>query len=229
MTESPENGLLNKLTYSVSAGPDARDGSPVALLLHGRGAHRGDLQALRDRLPDDFVLVTPQAPHPGHPWGYGPGWAWYRYLAEDRVDEPTLEASLGLLDGFVDQLAPALPVTPGHLFLGGFSQGGTTSVAWALSRPGRVDGVLNFSGFLVDGAVTADLGHAPSVPIFWGHGTRDPNIPFALAEKGRARLDGAGARITTVDAEIGHWIGPGVFSEAVNWMRGIVDAGVRGD
>ena len=70
---------------------DAHHGLPVLLLLHGRGSHRGDLQALRPHVPAGWGLVTPQAPHPGHPWGYGPGWAWYRYLAEDKVDPTSLE------------------------------------------------------------------------------------------------------------------------------------------
>src|SRR5688572_6457979 len=101
---------------------DASDGLPLLVLLHGRGSHRGDLMALRPAIPGGWGIVTPQGPHPGHPWGYGPGWAWYRYLAEDRVDEASLQQSLDALTEFTDALPTLLGVRPGRLVVGGFSQ-----------------------------------------------------------------------------------------------------------
>lgn len=210
------------LQYEASLGPKSMDGSPVAILLHGRGSHRGDLQALRSRLPDDLVLVTPQAPHPGHPWGYGPGWAWYRYEAEDRLDDESLQTSLNLLDGFMAELAHALPVSPGHRFMGGFSQGGTTSLAYAWTRRNQLDGVLNFSGFLADSPLFESEPDASDVaPIFWGHGTRDPNIPFDLAVRGRERLTRASANLTQLDYDIGHWIAPEEIQAATDWLNAL--------
>jgi len=76
---------------------DPRDGLPLLVLLHGRGSDKRDLQGLRPHLPQGWGLITPQGPHPGQPWGYGQGWAWYRYIAEDRVDATSLQASLGEL------------------------------------------------------------------------------------------------------------------------------------
>ena len=99
--------------------PDnARDGLPVLLLLHGRGSHRGDLQALRPHIPPGWGLVTPQAPHPGHPWGYGPGWAWYQYLTEDQVDPTSLEKGLDELTRFMDNLPAQLASSRAAWFSG---------------------------------------------------------------------------------------------------------------
>lgn len=210
------------LGYDLSLPPDVADGATIAVLLHGRGSHRGDLQALRPHLPEAWSLVTPQAPHPGHPWGYGPGWAWYRYLAEDRVEDPTLAWSLDALDGFLERLPSALGFRPGRLVLGGFSQGGTSSLAYALTRPGRVSGVLNFSGFLVDSTVVPASALAEAAaPVFWGHGTRDPNIPHRLAVKGRARLEEAGAPLAAHDYDIGHWVDPREIADAVAFVEGM--------
>lgn len=210
------------LGFDVSRPPSVTDGATVAVLLHGRGSHRGDLQALRPQLPADWVLVTPQAPHPGHPWGYGPGWAWYRYVAEDRVDAGSLDWSLGALERFLAELPGTLGLAPGRTLLGGFSQGGTASVAYALTHPGDVAGVINLSGFLVDAPqVSTDASGALATPIFWGHGTRDPAIPHRLAVKGRARLLDAGASVTARDYDIGHWIDPQEISDAVAFAEGI--------
>lgn len=195
-----------------------RDGSPVAVLLHGRGSHKGDLQILHGRLGKDVALVTPQAPHPGTQWGYGPGWAWYRYVEEDRVQKDTLDASLEALHAFLDELPEVVGYEPGAIFLGGFSQGGTTSVSYAIRHPGALTGVLVFSGFLpADGIVAAtDVGETP---VFWGHGTRDPNIPHRLAVRGRERLGDAGATVEARDYEIGHWIAPDEVEDAAAWIR----------
>lgn len=206
------------LEYELSPAEGAEDGSPVCVLLHGRGSHRGDLQGLGSRLPDSWTLVTPQAPHPGGPWGYGPGWAWYRYLAEDRVDEGSLEESLEALDRFLSGLPSVVGFAPGPLALGGFSQGGTVSMAWALTRPERVKVVLNFSGFLVDAPLLEGGALSPeATPVFWGHGLRDPAIPHALARKGRARLAEAGVPHQARDYEIGHWIDPAEVEDAVSF------------
>lgn len=209
------------LAHDLAGPRDAGDGATVAVLLHGRGSHRGDLQALRPQLPSDWVLVTPQAPFPGHRWGYGPGWAWYRYLGEDRIEDG-LEWSLAALGRFLEQLPATLGLAPGRIVLGGFSQGGTISMAFALTHPGAVRCVLDFSGFLVDSPlVPLHVWGASHTPVFWAHGTRDPAVPFALASKGRARLAQAGIPVTACDYPIGHWIDAKEVEDAVAFVEGL--------
>lgn len=215
--------MTRELEYAIQAPGEVRDGAPVAVLLHGRGSHRHDLQGLRPGLPQGTILVTPEAPHPGGPWGYGPGWAWYRYAGEDRVFGETLVESLSAVDALLARLPEILRVEPGPVFLGGFSQGGTTSIAYALTHPGKVAGVLNFSGFVADDAsVPVTPASVGDTPIFWGHGEGDPNIPFALAERGRARLREAGADLVARDYPIGHWIDRQELQEARLWMEGLL-------
>ena len=194
----------------------------MAVLLHGRGSHRGDLQALRPLIPPEWGLVTPQAPHAGHPWGYGPGWAWYKYVEEDRLVEETLAHSMSALEAFLDQLPVLLDFEPGRIVLGGFSQGGTTSMAFAISRPSTVAAVINFSGFLAESVEVPFSALSPGAPpIFWGHGLRDPNIPHELAVKGRLRLDAAGMQVTPHDYDIGHWIAPEEVGNAVAFVESL--------
>jgi phospholipase/carboxylesterase len=192
--------------------PPSGDGT-IAVLLHGRGSDEHDLQGLRRLLPASWTLVTPRAIHPGAPWGYGPGWAWYRYVAQDRVVPETLEQSLSALDAFLDALPEHLDGPVRRLVLGGFSQGGTSSLAYALTRPGRVAAVLNFSGFLADGIALPEPEEVP--PIFWGHGLHDEAIPHVLAVRGRGRLREAGIDPVVSDHPIGHGIVPEEVAAAV--------------
>ena len=213
------NDLL-QYDYSPPASPE--DGGTVAVFLHGRGSHRGDLQALRPLIPPEWVLVTPQAPHAGHPWGYGPGWAWYKYVEEDRLVEETLAHSLSALEPFLDQLPVLLGFQPGRIVLGGFSQGGTTSMALAISRPDMVAAVINFSGFLAESVEVPFSALSPGTPpIFWGHGLIDPSIPHTLAVTGRQRLDAAGMRLEAHDYDIGHWIAPEEMRDAVAFVESL--------
>lgn len=229
---------VSGLDYDRMVPDGVGDGATVAVLLHGRGSHKGDLQALAPVLPDGWALVTPQAPFPGAEWGYGPGWAWYRYIAEDRVVKETLETSLAKIDAFLEGLPEIVGFEPGATVLGGFSQGGTSSLAFGLTRPGRVAAVWNFSGFLADGVPLPggeeEMGRtgdgressereeiASTTPVYWGHGLKDPNIPFHLAERGRERLKGAGVPLVAMDYPVGHWMVPDEIHDAVAMVEGL--------
>ena len=129
---------------------NVKEGAPLFVLLHGRGSHKGDLMGLQPYLLPEAMVVTPEAPFPGAHWGYGPGWAWYRFLGQNRPEPESFEASQQQLHSFLTELPGRLPVKPGPVILGGFSQGGTMSLAYALRHPGTVPYVANLSGFLAD-------------------------------------------------------------------------------
>jgi phospholipase/carboxylesterase len=214
--------MTDLLDFEIHRPEEPRAGAPVAVLLHGRGSHMGDLLGLADMLPSDWFLVTPQAPFPASDWGYGEGWAWYGYLGEDRVVEEALTHSLDRVDRFLAALPEVIGVEPGPVTLGGFSQGGTMSTAHALTRPGAVRAVLNFSGFLA-ASVPVPSGEAAlaATPIFWGHGLRDPAIPFDIARRGRATISEAGVPLVTRDYDIGHWIVPDEMRDAVAMVESL--------
>jgi phospholipase/carboxylesterase len=206
------------LSHELYVAP--KPGSPVVVLLHGRGSHRGDLFTLRPQLPPGWSVVAPDAPFPAAPWGYGPGYAWYRFLGRNVPEPETFTTSLEALDALLDRLPAILGEAPRSIALGGFSQGGTMSVAYALTRPGRIQHALNFSGFLADHpdvAVTSET--VAGTRFFWGHGRQDPNIPFALGVEGRERLRAAGANLEARDYDIGHWIDPVELADAVSWLE----------
>jgi phospholipase/carboxylesterase len=206
--------------------PDGvQDGAPLVVLLHGRGSDRFDLAGLAPVIAPNAVVVTPQAPHSGMPWGYGPGWAWYRFLGRNRPEPESFEASQEALGAFLAELRTSLPVRTGPVVLGGFSQGGVMSMAYALRNPGAVPLVMNFSGFLPDHpSVRPTAESVAGTRFWWGHGTLDPQIPFELAREGRGLLQAAGADLTTRDYAIGHGISPDEASDAREWLEAGVGA-----
>jgi phospholipase/carboxylesterase len=208
------------LEFEIHLPERARPGAPLIVLLHGRGSDRFDLLGLHRGLPAGAIIVTPQAPFSGAEWGYGPGWAWYRYLGEDRPEPTSFDQSHEKLEEFLDTLPARLPVPTGPLVLGGFSQGGTMSLAHALRKPRSVPRVLNFSGFLAaHPSVPVNSDSVRGTRIFWGHGTSDPAIPWEMAERGRTALRAAGADLEARDYGIGHWIDPSELADATAWLE----------
>jgi phospholipase/carboxylesterase len=208
------------LDHELYVPPSAPAGVPVVILLHGRGAERTDLFTLRRHMPAEWAVLAPDAPFPGAPWGYGPGYAWYQFMGRNRPEARSFQESLESLDRFVDALPELLGRAPGPVALGGFSQGGTMSVGYAMSRPGRIPHVLNFSGFVADHpAVSVTAATVSGTRFFWGHGRSDPAIPFELAIEGRHLLTEAGADLEARDYAIGHWIDPVELSDAVQWLE----------
>jgi phospholipase/carboxylesterase len=141
-------------------------------------------------------------------------------MGRNRPEPESFEASQRALGAFLAELPGRLPVRTGPLVLGGFSQGGTMSVAYALRNPGAAPLVLNFSGFLADHpSVAATAESVRGTRFWWGHGTLDPQIPFALGEEGRAALLAAGADLEARDYEIGHGIDGDEARDARAWLE----------
>jgi phospholipase/carboxylesterase len=205
----------------------------VAILLHGRGSDEADLAGLGPALPDDWALILPRAPFPGSAWGYGGGWAWYRYLGGTRPDPDSYARSLAAVAGLLDDVPQILGRSPARVLLGGFSQGGTVSLGYALAaNAGRVPAgnaerdaprvryLASLSGFLPDHPrVQVAPATVAGTRFFWAHGRRDPATPFPVAADGRAALLAAGADLVINDFDGGHWIDPASISAMVDWMR----------
>ncbi|MGH7585221.1 MAG: alpha/beta hydrolase [Gemmatimonadales bacterium] len=203
--------------------PDA-PGRPVLVLMHGRGSDERDLAPLARLLAPDSPAVLIRAPFEAAPLGYGTGWAWYRFLGGTRPDPDHFESSQQALSDLLDAL-PHLGLE-GPAVVGGFSQGGTMGIGQALRRPGSVAGVLNLSGFVPDHP-TVRTEAAAGLPVFWGHGTADGNVPFALARAGRAAFQAGGADLHAWDFTGGHTITQDEVAEARRWL-GRLAAAVQG-
>ncbi|HEY4100743.1 MAG TPA: dienelactone hydrolase family protein [Gemmatimonadales bacterium] len=197
---------------------------PIIVLLHGRGSDERDLEPLGRMLHPDATAVSIRAPFPAAPWGYGPGYAWYQFLGGTTPDSESFEHGQ-------EALAAFLAVLPAHLgrhdvpvILGGFSQGGTSSLAYVMRHPGAVHGVMVFSGFLADHpSVEVTAERVGSTPIFWGHGTADSAVPYDAAEAGWRTLRAAGARLEAhTYTGMSHTISEVELRDAAVWLDGVL-------
>jgi phospholipase/carboxylesterase len=202
----------------IDSGPE---GGPVLVLLHGRGSDERDLFPLGRMLHPDATTVSVRAPFPAAPWGYGPGYAWYRFLGGTTPESESFEQGQAALEALITGLPSQLRRTNPLVILGGFSQGGTSSLAFMMRNPGHVHAVLVFSGFLADHpSVAVTRERVRNTPIFWGHGTADSAVPYAAAEAGWKELKAAGAVLEARTYRgMSHTISEEELRDAATWLE----------
>src|SRR3954452_10311154 len=132
------------LDYNLHLLIDAGDEIPVLVLLHGRGSDKDDLMSLQPFLSKEFAIVTPRAPHPGAPWGYGGGFAWYQFLGGTTPEPTAFESSAGAVADLISALPEITGKRVSQVIAGGFSQGGTTALGTTIMHRGSIHGSMIF-------------------------------------------------------------------------------------
>src|SRR5439155_26169525 len=118
----------------------------LLLALHGVGSNEHDLASLAPIIDPDghWVTVCPRGPY-----GYGPGFAWFR-LDAPELAASTMQSSLQALDEVVDDACNQYKLERKDMVVGGFSMGGAMSLVYTFraAEVPRPAGVLVMSGFL---------------------------------------------------------------------------------
>ena len=213
------------LRYVTVEPDDYTDGSPYPLvvLLHGYGAHMGDLATVAPAIdPHGYVYAFPNAPHPLDT-GFGPvGFAWAFFPPE--ADDDAAAESEGLLHDFMDDVEERLGVADGQVVLGGFSQGGMMTLRVGLGSPDRFRGLAVLSGRLMDDTLD-DLPSRRAQPIFIAHGADDEIIPVAEGRRARDALRQQGYAPEYHEYDMAHEIGPDEVADLARWLHAVLPPG----
>jgi phospholipase/carboxylesterase len=220
---------LGSLSARVVGGTDREGGGegPVLVLLHGFGAPADDLVSLYRvmRAPREMRWVFPGAPLDLSSIGYPRGSrAWW------PIDMMELERAMraGKLRDLSKSVPDGLPAArdaviealdaidrelhPSAMILGGFSQGAMLALDVALRTTRPLAGLALMSGTLLCEDEWAPLMAARAgTRVVQSHGREDPLLPFSLAERLAALLQGAGWQHELVSFRGGHEIPPQVL------------------
>ncbi len=212
---------------------------PLIVLLHGFGAPGDDLVSLARaiRAPKGTRFAFPAAPISLSMMPGMDSRAWWNIdmmrlqLAMERGElrdltrgEPDgLTEARAAMDAVLSELRTKL--SPTKLVLGGFSQGSMLAVDVALRTEQKVDALVVLSGTLVAEEVWVPrMKVLAGLPIFQSHGVRDPILPYALAERLRDELAGAGAAVTFASFRGGHEIPMPVLDALGTFLGGALGA-----
>lgn len=195
--------------------------NPLLLLLHGYGSNAEDLFSFASELPDEYFVVSAQAPFD---MMYG-SYAWYaiNFDADENKfsDMEQAKASRDVLVEFIDELVTKYPIDATKVTLVGFSQGSILSYAVALSYPEKIERVVAMSGYLNTDMATDDFrkNDFSKLRIFASHGTVDQVIPVEWARKTAPALQELGIPIVYKEYPVGHGVAPQNFYDFKNWLQ----------
>lgn len=233
--------LRARIARNVASAGDksATEPGPTIVLLHGFGAPGDDLAGLAEMIPvpPGSTLVFPEALHDLSELAgplYEGARAWWmidmarleRAMRSGSIRDMSSEVPEGLDEAraavveMLDALEREEGVALDRLVLGGFSQGAMLALDVALHTARAVAGLVLLSGtFIAEREWSPRMGGRARTPVFQSHGTADPILPFAIAEKLRDALATAGLPVTFDRFEGGHGIPPSTMKKLGDWLE----------
>lgn len=178
--------LLETVEHETASNPGW-----TVLWLHGLGADGHDFapivpELVRREWPA-LRFVFPHAPQRAVTINGGMRMrAWYDIVDFDlanRADETGVAESVAQIEALIArEHERGVPVS--RIVLAGFSQGGAVALAAGLRRREPLAGVVGLSTYLPAANQAAEFlaETATAQPLFMGHGTQDPVVPFAAGE-----------------------------------------------
>ncbi|ODV91881.1 hypothetical protein CANCADRAFT_78372 [Tortispora caseinolytica NRRL Y-17796] len=202
----------------------------TVIFLHGLGDSGAGWSFLADecsRLSEfnSVKFVFPNAPvmpitcNGGMPM---PGWYdIYEFGSlSHRLDESGMESSVKKTEQLLED--EAKEVGSSNVLLGGFSQGCAVSLLTALTTKHKLAGIVGLSGYLpplkyLDENVK-DVNK--NTPVFIGHGTSDPVVPFEQSKVTESKLKGLGFKCERHEYPgVVHSCSPDEFQDLLAFMR----------
>ncbi len=199
---------------------------PLVIMLHGFGAHMGDLAGLAPAIEDKgYVYACPNAPLA---FDFGGGHTGYGWMPRQNVASPEEVAaargsSEALLNDCFDEIFEGFNTVPGKVVLLGFSQGGAMTYLCGLGRPDLFAGLVPLSAAVFDPEILRPkLPEARTQPIFVAHGTGDMQIGVETARATRAFLEAEGYQPDYREYNMGHEIPFEVLRDLIPWITGVL-------
>lgn len=209
------------LHYLVREPQRINPDTPLLILLHGYGSNEGDLFSFAPTLPEDWLIVSFQAPLTT-PYG---GYSWYdidMMNVENRVDVAQAKKSLELILSHILQISNTYGLTTNETYLAGFSQGGILCYALALQHPDLFSKVACLSCYpeekLLNNIVT-DKKKLHHLRFFISHGTEDNVIPLEWARKAADLLYDLGCYFSFREYMSGHGVNQKNYMDLMEFFR----------
>ncbi len=201
--------------------------------LHGLGADGHDFESIVPQLglPSNLPLrfVFPHAPQ--RPITINGGMVmrgWYDIVDLDdldsRADAQGVQESAQIVTQLIASEVDAHGIAESKIVLAGFSQGGVIALHTGLRHPRRLAGIMALSTYLTmaDKLKSEASDANRDLPIFMAHGTHDPVIPIALAEKSREVLTELGWQPEWEAYPMPHAVHPDEINKIGLWLRRVL-------
>lgn len=192
---------------------------PLLILLHGYGSNEQDLFSFAEELPDEFLIISAQAPYE---MGYG-GYAWYaiNFDAQNEKFSDLNQAreSIKKIASFIDEIKEKYNTNPNKTFLLGFSQGAILSYATSLLYPNKAQHIIALSGYINEELLPEEIANNITTNYYISHGTVDQVLPVEWARKAPKILTDFNLQSAYSEYPVGHGVAPQNFFSFKNWIE----------
>lgn len=207
------------LQYLVRKPKKASENPPLLILLHGYGSNKEDLFSFADELPEDFLIISAQAPHE---MGFG-GYAWYAINFDAMngkfSDLEQAKESIDIIAKFIDEIQQKYQTNPSKTFLLGFSQGAILSYSLSFFYPNKVNYVIALSGYVNQELLPVNISKEIKTAYYCSHGTVDQVLPIEWARKSSPFLKNVGLENVYFEYPVGHVVAPQNFYSFKFWIE----------
>ena len=218
-----------KTLHYIAIEPDGYDSSqkyPMIILLHGFGAHMGDLATLAPAIdPQGYIYIFPNAPIPFEigPGATGYGWTYPRRIPQELRRADDVDSVVEMLATLVDEVTAHYQTEPGQVILGGFSQGGMMTYRYGLPNPDKFKGLVALSAVAPEADTMREkLPEDRSQPIFVAHGTADMVIEVQMARDTREFLQAEGYKPLYHEYPMAHEISQQTLTDLAEWIKSVL-------
>jgi phospholipase/carboxylesterase len=212
---------LEKIITQTAANPKI-----VIIWMHGLGADGHDFESVvpQFNIPDlPIKFVFPHAPK--MPVTINGGMlmrAWYDITMMDlgkHADKASVLASEKLVKELIaEQLTDGFEYK--QIILAGFSQGGAMSLHVSTNLKHKIAGIIALSSYLPIPEQLNEQTQAVNIdtPLFMGHGTQDPMVPYTLGKTSKATLIKAGYKVDWHEYPIQHGVSMDEIMDIKQWL-----------
>ena len=207
------------LNYIKRAPKTPSENPPLLILLHGYGSNEQDLFSFASELPDEFLIISAQAPYT---LGFE-SYAWYA-INFDQIngkfsDLEQAKTSIDKIATFIDEIKTTHKTNNNKTFLLGFSQGAILSYSLSFFYPNKVNYVIALSGYINKELLPKRIeNNIIKTKYYCSHGTVDQVLPVEWARNSKPFLDNLVLENEYSEYPVGHGIAPQNFVDFKKWI-----------
>lgn len=195
----------------------------IVIFLHGLSSTGKSFLPVAEylirKLGDNWRFILPTAPTVKLTVSASSMPAWFDIKNQDLTkdqDEAGILRSSKFTQSLIQSLI-AVGVKPGHIFVGGFSQGGLIAADAVLTGSVQIGGVFSLSSLIAD--VSAHRFSGLEVPMFIAVGNTDPLIPGIKAQSDNQLLRRYGIRTEfRIYDQMKHEMKSGELNDLTEWL-----------
>lgn len=188
--------------------------APLLVMLHGYSSNEGDLFSFASLIPDDYHVVSLQAP-----LSLDVGYAWFPIHFEENMERWTSPAkaqqAIDYVTSFLTYYTEKNNVDSDNITLLGFSQGAMLSYSVGISN-NNVSAIAALSGYLDPRVV---LFVNAKKEIYISHGKQDMVVPYEWAEQSVKLLNRNGYQPTFMSYQQGHEVNLENLNSLIEWLQ----------